>query len=102
MHECDESEDGVVSPAQQQQQPQPAHAAEDEGLAARAGSLARGVLDGGERAPGGNEPNARRECFDQARFNAGMVRFYEAVLKEPIPEKMLRLVNEIAMRERES
>ncbi|MGO9459258.1 MAG: hypothetical protein ACLP1W_03880 [Rhodomicrobium sp.] len=39
---------------------------------------------------------------DEARFTAGIVRFYEAVLKEPIPEKMLRLIDEIAKQERKS
>lgn len=39
-------------------------------------------------------------AFDRARFSAGVVRFYEAVLKEPVPGKMLRLIEEIAMRER--
>ncbi len=102
MHECDESEDKPAVPAQQQQQPQPVQAARDEGLAARAGSLAKGVLDRGERTPEGNEASAGRQPFDEARFNAGIVRFYEAVLKEPIPEKMLRLVSEIANREQAS
>jgi hypothetical protein len=101
MDERDESEDKVVLPAQQQHQPQAARAAKDEGLAACAAPVAGGLL-GGEKAPGGSEPNEDRRPFDQARFNAGMVRFYEAVLKEPIPEKMLRLVDEIAKRERES
>ncbi len=102
MDQCDESEDEAVSPAKQQQQPQPVQAARDEGLAARAALLGGSVLDGGKRRPRGDEVNEGKQGFDQARFNAGIVRFYETLLKEPIPEKMLRLVDEIAKRERQS
>ena len=38
--------------------------------------------------------------LDEARFTAGIVQFYEALLKEPVPEKMLRLIEQIAKRER--
>jgi len=102
MHKKDESEDKVAVPAQQQHQPQPLQAARDEGLAARAVLLAGGVLDGGESKPDGKDENGEQQGLDRARFNAGIVRFYEAILNEPIPEKMLRLVKEIAKREKES
>jgi hypothetical protein len=38
--------------------------------------------------------------FDEARFTAGVVELYEALLKEPIPEDMLRLVDQLGKQER--
>ncbi len=43
-----------------------------------------------------------RTPLDRARFTAGVVRFYGAILKKPIPEKMLRLIDEIEKQERGS
>jgi hypothetical protein len=40
--------------------------------------------------------------LDHARFTAGIISLYETVLSEPIPEKMLRLIEEIGKQERES
>jgi hypothetical protein len=48
------------------------------------------------------KPPAKEAELDEARFTAGIVQLYETVLKEPIPEKMLRLIEEIAKRERRS
>lgn len=45
-------------------------------------------------------PAGLKAGLDEARFTAGIVQFYEALLKEPVPEKMLRLVEQIAKRER--
>jgi len=96
MDECDESEDKAVLPAQKLQQPQPVQGAKDEN------SGARDAPDNGGGKPGESEASAGIKGFDQARFAAGIARFYEAVLKEPIPAKMLRLVGEIEKRERQS
>ncbi len=52
-----------------------------------------------EAKPGDGAPNAP---FDEARFNAGVVKLYEALLKEPIPEEMLRLVDRLGKQERKS
>ncbi len=41
-----------------------------------------------------------RTPLDGARFTAGMVRFYDAIFNESAPEKMLRLIDEIAKQER--
>jgi hypothetical protein len=100
MSARDDAEDNGRSPAQQAQQPQPVHKAQDEGLGARAASLS-GLLDGNEKKPGEKAAGRRAPDLDQARFSAGVVLFYEAVLKEPIPEKMLRLIAEIGKRERQ-
>ncbi len=101
MNERDEGADKASLPAQQAQQPQPAQGAQNEGWAARAGSLSGDFLDGSklkaERAMDG-----RSAGVEDARFTAGVVSFYEAVLKEPIPEKMLRLIKEIAKQEQKS
>jgi hypothetical protein len=102
MHECDEGEDKASSPAKQTQQPQPAQGTQDEGCALQAGSLAHSLLDGSEPKARESPPGKRNPGPDEARFTAGIVRFYEAVLKEPVPEKMLRLIDEIAKQERRS
>jgi len=100
MNECDEGKDKAPLPAQQTQQPQPVFETESEGLAARRGSLSGNLLDGSTAKERESEDDAHTPGVDEARFTAGIVRFYEAVLKEPIPEKMLRLIDEIAKQER--
>ena len=40
--------------------------------------------------------------FDQARFTAGVVGSFRGILREPIPDNMLRLIDDIAKRERQS
>jgi len=109
MGESGAKEGKAPVPIQQMQQPQPLQGAKDEGLSARAGSLSAGLLTGGGKRSQAKEEGEEKEegerGFDEARFTAGIGRvheFYEAVLKEPIPEKMLRLIGEIAKRERGS
>ena len=99
MIESDEGSDKASLPAQQTQQPQPAKAIQNDGWAARSGSLG-GVLEGAELRHPNRLASLPPGEADEARFTAGVVRFYEAVLKEPIPEKMLRLIEEIAKQER--
>jgi hypothetical protein len=41
-------------------------------------------------------------ALDPARFTAGMIGLYEAVLSEPVPESMLRLIKEIEKQEQKS
>lgn len=100
MHDCDESEDKNPLPAQQTQQPQPPVGTQDGGWAARAASLAQGVFGAENSEAAVSRGKEELPGLDEARFTAGIVRFYEAVLKEPVPEKMLRLVDEIAKQER--
>ncbi|MGO8952591.1 MAG: hypothetical protein ACLPWS_07340 [Rhodomicrobium sp.] len=102
MHECDEGKDKASQPTKQTQQQQPAQGTQDEGLALRAGSLPHSLLEGRKPKVREQPPGKRMPGPDEARFTAGIVRFYEAVLKEPIPEKMLRLIDEIAKQERKS
>jgi hypothetical protein len=86
---------------QQAQQPQPVQIVSDEALGARAGSLT-GLLEKKKNRKPDSLGREGEPKLDQVRFTAGIVRFYEALLKEPIPEKMLRLIEEIAMREQKS
>ncbi|MBT3072110.1 hypothetical protein KKP04_14740 [Rhodomicrobium sp. Az07] len=39
--------------------------------------------------------------YDEARFAAGVVKLYEKLLAEPIPEEMLALINKIEKQERD-
>ena len=103
MDASGESEEKVLLPSQEtQQQQRKNRETAPQGLAARARSLPAEVLDergGGKRRA---KPPAMEAELDEARFTAGIVQLYETVLKEPIPEKMLRLIEEIAKRERRS
>jgi hypothetical protein len=101
MDASGESEEKVLLPSQETQQQRKNRETAPQGLAARARSLPAEVLDGrgGKR---GAKPPAKEAELDEARFTAGIVQLYETVLKEPIPEKMLRLIAEIAKRERRS
>ena len=102
MDASGESEEKVLLPSlETQQQHRKSRETAPQGLAARARSLPAEVLDGrgGKRRA---KPPAKEAELDEARFTAGIVQLYETVLKEPIPEKMLRLIEEIAKRERRS
>ncbi len=101
MNASGDSEEKVLLPAQETQQHRIIQGSPQEGLAARARSLPEEVLEGRKSRHQANAADAKGG-LDEARFAAGIVRFYDAVLKEPIPERMLRLVEEIAKRERES
>jgi hypothetical protein len=102
MNECNEGEERKTLPAQQTEQPQPAKAIQNEGWPARIGSLAGGIFEGEDKKRPDGGSSSQGSDPDSARFTAGVVRLYEAILKEPIPGKMLRLVEKIAEQERKS
>ncbi len=80
--------------ARQPQQAEPASGSID-------GTLATLSERPGEvKADGGAQDDAASAALDDARFTAGVVKLYEALLKEPIPERMLRLVEELGKQER--
>ncbi len=89
MIENETSEQETRLPAQQAQQPQAATEASDRAAAGNRKRAEDGILDGASNA-----------AIDDARFSAGVVKLYEALLKEPIPEEMLRLVEELSKQER--
>ena len=101
MDAAGESEERVLLPSEETQQHRKNGETAPQGLAARARSLPAEVLEerGGKRRA---KPPAKGAELDEARFTAGIVQLYETVLKEPIPGKMLRLIEEIAKRERRS
>ncbi len=106
MNESDMSEGKTRVPAHQAQQPQPAASLKDQTqkLQIRAASENPGKnrasgLGSGQSAPKSGDGSSNH-AIDDARFAAGVVKLYEALLKEPIPEEMLRLVNEIGKQER--
>jgi hypothetical protein len=107
MNERDRSAEERRVPAQQAQQPQPSKALNDhvQSPLKHIGSEKPDIIsemagkdrlvNPGESA-GGEPPKA-----DEARFTAGVVKLYEALLKEPIPQEMLRLVDQLGKQERE-
>jgi hypothetical protein len=112
MSECDDSVDKSALPSEQAQPPQPTQSGNDRELAARGGLLAGDIVDStimGSAITDSKRTDRQRAVarkrtpvLDYARFSAGIVSLYEAVLSEPIPEKMLRLVEEIGKQERKS
>jgi hypothetical protein len=115
MNERDRIEGEKRVPAQQAQQPQPSKALNDhiQSPLKRTGSEKPDIISElavkdqlvspGESA--GDEPQkadpAAGGAVDEARFTAGVVKLYEALLKEPIPQEMLRLVDQLGKQERE-
>ena len=115
MNERDRSEGERRVPALQAQQPQPSKALNDhiqsphkhavsekpDIISEKAGKDQ--LVNAGESA--GGEPqkaaSAAGGALDEARFTAGVVKLYEALLKEPIPQEMLRLVGQLHKQERE-
>ncbi len=112
MNEGNKDEGERLVPPQQAQQPQPSKALNDliqsSGmLSERTGKISENT--GKDRLPraagsvGGDPADANPAtdpAFDEARFTAGVVKLYEALLKEPIPEEMLRLVDQLGKQER--
>jgi hypothetical protein len=96
MIENETSEQEMRLPAQQVQQPQPAAASGQTDLALRAPIDAAGKKRDGD----GGADGAAGPTVDDARFAAGVVKLYEALLQEPIPEEMLRLVEKLSKQER--
>ena len=101
MDASGESEEKVLLPAQETGQQRKLRTLSQLGLTIGLHAPPAGTLEA--RHCTCRPPSAGAKAgLDQARFTAGIVRFYEAVLKEPVPEKMLSLVEEIAKRERGS
>src|SRR5262249_23751035 len=102
MNECDDSVDKTALTGELAQPPQAIQSRSDQGPAALNRAVLGNVIDsnglGRQRAGARKRPHA----LDHARFTAGVVHLYEAVLSEPIPEKMLRLIEEIGNQERKS
>lgn len=106
MDENNKGEDKRHLPAQQAQQPQPSGGGEndwppvtndqDETIDGAAFKPADGPVRRAAENEGGDGP-----LLDEARFTAGVVKLYEAVLKEPIPDEMLSLINKIGKQERQ-
>ena len=93
MHESDTSERGTRERLQQAQ-PQPAQAGQLDGFPVKQSKKEENQPGQADVSP---DPSL---VLDNARFAAGVVKLYEALLKEPVPEEMLRLVKEIGEQER--
>lgn len=111
MDENDTGAEGRRAPAQQAHQPQPsalanAHAHSPFQRIAPENTQVLMSKNAGAGRPAqsenaGGEPKDETEPrVDGARFAAGVVKLYEAVLKEPIPEDMLRLIDQLGKQER--
>jgi hypothetical protein len=94
-----ESEEKVLLPPQDSQQQWNLQALSQPGLVTRLHVRPADVPDKEPGKCSAAAPPRAKAGLDDARFTAGIVEFYEAVLKEPVPDKMLRLVAEIAKRE---
>jgi len=102
MHESDTSERGTRQRLQQAQ-PQPAQAVgkDQKQEAGHVEGFPVKESEKGEDQPGPADVSPDPSLvLDNARFTAGVVKLYEALLREPVPEEMLRLVKEIGEQER--
>ena len=112
MNERNKGEGERRAPAQQAQQPQPSKVLNDQFQSARllsentdkitemAGKTQPPQPGGGAGGEAKNMGPIADAAFDEGRFTAGVVKLYEALLKEPIPEDMLRLVDQLGKQER--
>jgi hypothetical protein len=100
MSECDDSVDKAALPSERAQPPQSIQRGNDREQAAQKGPLSGHIIDS-ERIKRQRAAARRRpQVLDHARFTAGIISLYEAVLNEPIPENMFRLIEEIGKQER--
>ncbi len=111
MEEGNKSDGQTPLPAQQAQQPQPTTLLNDHQIQSPHMNSISDVFersgkdrpassdsgDGGEPTSDGQDGGA---ALDDARFTAGVVKLYEALLKEPVPEEMLRLIDKLGKQER--
>ena len=112
MNERNKGEEEKRVPVQQAQQPQPSEVLNDQFQSVRllsentdkitekAGREQLLHLGGGAGGEAKNMSPIADAAFDEGRFTAGVVKLYEALLKEPIPEDMLRLVDQLGKQER--
>lgn len=108
MNERNKGEEERRAPAQQAQQPQPSKGLNDQVQSAHL--LSKNTDKITEKAgkdqpphPGGSaggEAKNMSPIADEGRFTAGVVKLYETLLKEPIPEDMLRLIDQLGKQER--
>jgi hypothetical protein len=92
MNESDEGEDSTHAPIKQapaQHKTQPR-------------SLDHDLVDGTHNRLDEVRALKPKTGFDHARFAAGIVGLHGAVIREPIPEKMLRLIEDLSRQERQS
>ncbi len=105
MIERDKTEEQTRLPAQQAQQPQPPTNSQTEPRAPQQSPLPEKPSKVAKplKTPDAEQnadASAVSAALDEARFTAGVVRLYETLLKEPIPEEMLRLVEKLGKQER--
>ena len=112
MNERNKGEEERRAPAQQAQQPQPSKGLNDQVqsahlLSKNTDKITEKAGQGSAAAPGRKRRRRSEKhesiadaAFDEGRFTAGVVKLYEALLKEPIPEDMLRLVDQLGKQER--
>jgi hypothetical protein len=102
MSECDDSVDKAALPKERAQPQGPLHSGNDQERAEHGGHFLEDIIATGSMNSQRAETKGRTVVLDNARFTAGVVGLYEAILSEPIPDKMLRLIEEIGKQERKS
>jgi hypothetical protein len=102
MSECDDGGDKSALARERTHPPQLVQSGNDQGLAARRNPALVEIIDGKRMDRQRAGARKRPHILDQARFTAGVVSLYETVLNEPVPEKMIRLIEEIGKQERKS
>jgi hypothetical protein len=102
MNKGDDSVDKTALPGERGQPLQPIQRANDPEHATLSGPSSGEFVDREKPEHQRAGAKSRTSILDHARFTVGVVNLYEAVLSEPIPESMLRLIDEIGKQERKS
>ena len=97
MNEIRRGADKGWAPDQQVRKPQSVPGAED---AAATSAITENADRAGKSELLGEEEDKNNSLFDHARLENGIGGFYAKVLNEPIPEKMLQLIEQLAKQER--
>jgi hypothetical protein len=99
VNERDDGVNKTALPTEWAQPSQPIHRGSDQEPVVHSSPF-YGVLMDTEKMKC-QKAGAKKPAFvlDHARFNAGIINLYETVLSEPVPKRMLRLVEEIGKRE---
>jgi hypothetical protein len=102
MRECDDGMSKTALPAQRAQLWQPILTGNDQEPVVHSHSFFCVLMRAEKMKCQSIKARKRVPVLDHARFTAGIIGLYETVLSEPVPERMLRLIEEIGKQEHKS
>jgi hypothetical protein len=100
MNERDDGVNNTALPTERAQPWQPIQRGSDQEPVEHSRPLQGVLIEAGKMRRQKDEAGTQAPVLDHARFTAGIIGLYEAVLSEPVPQTMLRLIEEIGKQER--